>query len=453
MLVLLVGGGVFFLIYCRFIPYRHFGHGIEVLTGKYDDPDAPGQINHFQALTSALAATIGMGNISGVAVALSTGGPGAVFWMWMTAVVGMATKYFTCTLSIMYRGYDTDGQIQGGPMYYITEGLGKKWKPLAIFFSLAGLIGCTPMFQANQMTQMIRDILLADSGWLGYNTMVLSGTSLSEAGFRLSDILTGMIIASLVAIVIFGGIRRIAGVASRLVPLMVLIYFTTVLYIVITHIEQVPSAFALIFTDAFTGQAAAGGVVGAVISNGVRRGAFSNEAGMGTEAMAHGAAKTVEPVREGLVGMLEPAIDTLLVCTLTALALLMTGAWTEPGLDGVTMTAVAFGKGVPVVGTAVLMVCVLIFSITTMFTYSYYGTKCLNFLAGAHNAKYYNYFYIFSIFFGSISSISLVINLIDGWFAMMAIPTMISTILLAPKVMEATRSYFARYEEERVSTE
>jgi AGCS family alanine or glycine:cation symporter len=448
-LVLLVGGGIFFLVFCRFMPYRNFRHGIEVLSGKYEDPNAPGDINHFQALSSTLAATVGMGNISGVAIALGIGGPGAIFWMWITALVGMATKYFTCTLSIMYRGKDTSGKIQGGPMYYIVEGLGKKWKPLAIFFSLAGLIGCTPMFQSNQLTQIIRDTILADSGAMGYNTMILANSFITETGFRLSDIYMGIILVILVSLVIFGGIKRIGYVASRLVPLMVLIYIMTVVYIIINHITEVPYYFSLIITDAFkgefaSGEAAFGGALGFMISQGIRRGAFSNEAGIGTEAMAHGAAKTREPVREGLVGMLEPAIDTLLICTMTALALLMTGAWTDTTVDGITMTAVAFSEGIPGIGLYLLIICVFIFSITTMFTYSYYGTKCLNFLVGEHNKHYYNYFYIFSIFIGSITTIDMVINLIDGMFAMMAIPTMIATIMLAPKVMEATRDYFRR---------
>jgi len=443
-LVLLVGGGVFFLLYCRFIPYRHFGHGIEILTGKFDDPDAPGDIDHFQALSSALAATVGMGNISGVAIALGIGGPGAIFWMWITALVGMATKFFTCTLSVMYRGEDTSGKLQGGPMYFIVEGLGKKWKPLAGFFSVAGLIGCTPMFQSNQLTQIIRDTILADRGWLGYDTIYMADTALTTAGFRLSDIIVGLVLVVLVSLVIFGGIKRIGLVASRLVPLMVVIYVLTVLFIIINNIVDLPYYFALIVTDAFSGEAAAGGVLGVVISNGIRRGAFSNEAGIGMEAMAHGAVKTKEPVREGLVAMLEPAIDTLLICTMTAMAILMTGVWTETGVDGITMTALAFDQGVPVFGAYLLILCVLIFSITTMFTYSYYGSKCLNFLAGAHNKHYYNYFYIFTIFLGSITSIDMVINLIDGSFALMAIPTMTASILLAPKVMEATRDYFKR---------
>ncbi len=446
LLVLLVGGGIFFLIYSRFIPYRKFGHGVQVLSGKYEDPDAPGDINHFQALSSTLAATVGMGNISGVAIALGVGGPGAIFWMWITAIVGMATKFFTCTLSIMYRGKDTSGKIQGGPMYYITEGLGKKWKPLAMFFSLAGLIGCLPMFQANQLTQILRDTVYADHNLLGYDVFILSGSVITETGFRLSDILTGLILVALVSLVIFGGIRRIGHVAARLVPLMVMIYIFTVVYIIINNIIDVPYYFWLIVTDAFTGQAAAGGALGVVISNGIRRGAFSNEAGIGTEAMAHGAAKTREPVREGLVGMLEPAIDTLLICTMTAFALLMTGAWTDTTVDGITMTAVAFQTGIPGLGLYLLILCVFIFSITTMFTYSYYGTKCLNFLGGAHRKHYYNYFYVFSIFVGSITTIGMVVNLIDGMFAMMAIPTMIGTILLAPRVIDASRDYFRRKE-------
>lgn len=426
------------------MPYRNFRHGIQVLSGKYEDPTAPGDINHFQALSSTLAATVGMGNISGVAIALGVGGPGAIFWMWITAIFGMATKFFTCTLAIMYRGKDTNGDIQGGPMYYITEGLGRKWKPLAIFFSVAGLIGCTPMFQANQLTQIIRDTMLAERGLLGYNTMLLADSWITETGFRLSDMIMGLILVVLVSTVIFGGIKRIGHVASRLVPLMVLIYIFTVVYIIINNIVDLPYYFWLIVTDAFTGQAAAGGALGVVISNGIRRGAFSNEAGIGTEAMAHGAAKTREPVREGLVGMLEPAIDTLLICSMTAMALLMTGVWTNTEVDGVTMTAVAFERGIPVVGPYLLLVCVFIFSITTMFTYSYYGTKCLNFLGGAHRKHYYNYFYIFSIFIGSITSIDMVVNLVDGMFAMMAIPTMLGTILLAPKVVEASKDYFMR---------
>ncbi len=441
LVALLVGGGLFFVVISRFQPYRYFGHALAVLTGKYDDPEAEGDINHFQALSAALAATVGMGNIGGVAVAITMGGPGAIFWMWVSAMVGMATKFFTCTLAIMYRGKDSLGKTQGGPMYVITEGLGKKWKPLAIFFSICGLIGCTPIFQANQLTQIVRDEIL-----------IPMQLATPEAHF-FADLVVGLILMTLVAIVIFGGIKRIGNVAAMLVPFMVALYVIGVVYILLINYQVVPDFLMMIVTDAFrgeyiNGEAAFGGALGAVIIIGVRRAAFSNEAGIGTESMAHGAAKTNEPVREGLVAMLEPAIDTLLVCTMTALAILITGVWQTTDGDGVTLTASAFSAGIPYVGVPILIVCVIIFALTTMFTYSYYGGKCLGFLIGAEYKPYYNYFYILSIVFGSVMSIGAVINILDTMFAMMAIPTMLSSILLAPKVVAAAKDYFRRLEEE-----
>ncbi|MEX0929903.1 MAG: alanine/glycine:cation symporter family protein, partial [Balneolales bacterium] len=430
--ILLGGGGLYFLLYSRFLPYRHMSHGIEVLSGKYVDPDAPGDITPLQALSSALAATVGMGNIGGVAIAIVVGGPGALFWMWVSALIGMATKFFTCTLSIMYRGRDSSGKLQGGPMYYITEGLGPKWKPLAAFFSFSGLVGCLPMFQANQLTQILRN-----------DFIIPNGLATADAHL-LSDFVVGLILVGIISIVIFGGIKRIGQVAMSLVPLMVLVYVGAVLYIISLHVAEIPYYLTLIVTDAFSGQAAAGGAVGSVIVTGFRRAAFSNEAGIGTEAMAHGAAQNSEPVREGLVGMLEPAIDTLLVCTMTALAILMTGVWQTSDMDGISLTSQAFSAAMPVAGSYILLFCVLVFSITTMFTYSYYGTKCLGFLIGAERQHYYNYFYMFSILFGSIASITAVISMIDGMFAMMAIPTMTATLLLSPKVYQATVDYFNR---------
>ncbi len=433
LLVLLIGGGLYFVIHSRFQPYKYFKHSIQVITGKYDDPDAPGDINHFQALSSALAATVGMGNISGVAIAISMGGPGALFWMWISALVGMMTKFYTCTLAVMYRGTDSSGKLQGGPMYVIREGLGEKWKPLAMMFALCGLIGCTPMFQSNQLTQIIRDKLLVPYG------VVDAGATFT------SDAMIGLFLVGLVSLVIFGGIKRIGIVAAKLVPLMVILYSGAVLYIVISNLTEVPAMFALIISDAFTGTAVMGGAVGEVIRTGIRRAAFSNEAGIGTEALAHGAAKTNEPVREGLVAMIEPVIDTLIVCTMTGLAILITGVWVDTSADGVTLTAMAFTEGIPgSLGLILLVVCVLIFSLTTMFTYSYYGTKCLGFLIGAERQHWYNYFYIFSIWFGAVASINAVISLVDGAFALMAIPTMTSTLLLSPKVRVAAKEYFAK---------
>lgn len=437
LLLLLLGGGLYFLCYSNFIPFKYFRHGLDVLRGKYDDPDDPGQINHYQALSTALAATVGMGNISGVAVAITTGGPGAIFWMWVSAVIGMATKFFTCTLAIMYRGKDEQGEVQGGPMYVITEGLGEKWRPLAMFFSIAGLIGMLPIFQANQFTQILGDVLLVPNG--------------IETSFD-TNLITGLIITLLVSMVIFGGIKRIGKVAGSMVPMMVVLYFISVFYIVLANFDAVPESFTLIFQDAFTGDAVLGGALGAIIIAGARRAAFSNEAGIGTAPMAHGAAKTVEPVREGLVAMLGPFIDTIVVCTLTALAILITGAWQDSESNGVTVTVNAFDKAIPGFGIYILVICVTIFATTSLFSYSYYGTKCLSFIVGVKYKKLYNYFYVGTIVFGATASLTAIISLIDASYALMSIPTMVSAILLSPQVKKEAKKYFRKLEEERRQT-
>ena len=434
LLIILIGGGLYLLILSRFLPFRFFGHAIQVLRGKYDDPNDPGQISHFQALTTALSATVGMGNIAGVAVAISLGGPGAIFWMWISAVIGMSTKFFTSTLAIMFRGKDSKGELQGGPMYFIVEGLGKSWKPLAIMFSVCGLIGALPVFNVNQLTQAINDILLIPNG--------------IETGFT-TNLIIGLILVAITSIVILGGLNRISKIASKLVPSMVILYFVLVLIILVVNIDVVPKYLTLIFTDAFagnnySGEPFLGGVTGALILLGIRRGAFSNEAGIGTAPMAHGAAKTDEPIREGLVAMLGPAIDTLFVCTLTALAILVTGVWQTTDVNGVSLTASAFNNVMPGIGKYLLLICIAIFSISSLFSYSYYGTKCISFLFGADKKHYYNYFYIVSIIIGATTSLSMMINLIDGVFALMAIPTMIATVIMGPRVMKETKSYIKR---------
>jgi AGCS family alanine or glycine:cation symporter len=434
LLILLIGGGLYLLFRIRFLPFWYLGHAIAVLIGRYDDENDEGQITHFQALTTALSATVGMGNISGVAVAIFIGGPGAVFWMWVSAVIGMSTKFFTASLSVMYRGKDSNGELQGGPMYFITEGLGKNWKPLAIFFSIAGLVGALPVFNVNQLTQAINDIVLKPNGW--YH------------GFY-SDLTIGFVLLGITAIVIIGGISRISKTASKLVPAMVVLYFIMVLGILAANIEVVPKYLAMIFTDAFSasffqGDAFLGGAIGGLILLGIKRGAFSNEAGIGTAPMAHGAAKTNEPIREGLVAMLGPAIDTLIVCTLTALAILVTGVWQSSDANGVSLTATAFENGLPLYGKYGLLLCIVIFSISSLFSYSYYGTKCMSFIFGAHNKKYYNIIYIISILMGATTSLSMMINLIDTFFALMAIPTMLATIIMAPRVIKEAKAYFSR---------
>ncbi|NMH86129.1 alanine/glycine:cation symporter family protein [Flavivirga algicola] len=431
LVILLIGGGLYLLVLSRFLPFRFIGHAIQVLRGKYDDPNDPGQISHFKALTTALSSTIGMGNIAGVAVAISVGGPGAMFWMWVSAIVGMSTKFFTSTLAVMYRGKDSKGELQGGPMYFITEGLGKHWKPLAAMFSFFGMIGALPVVNVNQLTQAINDIILVPNG------IVVS---------LKSNLVIAFVLVSLTSVIILGGLKRISNAASKLVPSMVLLYFALVLFILISNYDVVPKYFIMIFTDAFaanhfTDEPFLGGVLGALILLGIRRGAFSNEAGIGTAPMAHGAAKTDEPVREGLVAMLGPAIDTLVVCTLTALAILVTGVWETTPDNGVSLTASAFTYAMPGYGKYLLMLCVLIFSVSSLFSYAYYGTKCMSFLVGAEKKYYYNYMYIISIVLAATTPFSVMLNLIDGTFALMAIPTMLSTLILAPKVVKEFKRY------------
>jgi AGCS family alanine or glycine:cation symporter len=321
MVALLLGGGGFFLIVSRAMPYRYLGHAFAVMSGRYDTPDEEGELSHFQALAAALSNTMGLGNIAGVALAIVAGGPGAVFWMWISAIVGIATKFFTCSLGVMYRGVDSAGNLQGGPMYVIREALPRSFYPLAVLFSVAGLIGTLPMFQANQLTALVGQTVFdgAPPAWSG--------------------LATGLVLAVLVGVVIFGGLPRVAKVAVRSLPAMVVVYVTMTLYVVLTHITEVPALLWLIVSEAFNPSAVGGGFVGIMLI-GVSRGVFSNEAGVGTEVMAHGAAKTNEPIREGMVATLGPIFDTLLICTCTALVILLAGEWQSPGnLSGITLTA------------------------------------------------------------------------------------------------------------------
>ena len=361
------------------------------------------------------------------------GGPGALFWMWVSAVVGMSTKFFSCTLSILYRGKDDEGNIQGGPMYYIENGLGPKFKPLSILFSLAGLIGCTVMFQSNQLADIIRNEIFIPYGWFSESVMM-------------GNFVQGVIMAILTAIVIFGGIQRIGQVASYMVPIMVVLYLFSGLLVIFNHLSEIPSLFGLIINDAFTGDAVMGGAVGSVIIAGVRRALFSNEAGLGTSDMAHGAAQTKEPVREGLVAMIEPFIDTIVVCTITAMVILASGVWEQEGLNGVTMTTTAFIKELGGFGKFLLLSAVLTFSLSTMMSYSYYGSKCSGYLFGTKSIFYYRCFYIVTIVIGAMITIEFVINLVDGMYAIMAIPTVLGSVLLSGKVMVEARRYFSTLE-------
>lgn len=439
LVVLLVGGGLFFVLHSRALPYRYFGHGFEILTGKYDqDPDSDGDISHFKALATALSGTLGLGNITGVAVAITVGGPGAVFWMWVTAIVGIATKFYTATLGVMFRGPDDAGHIQGGPMYVIREGLGRRWLPLAWLFAVAALFGTLPIFQINQLVQVIRDVVA-----------IPAGITSADEHFTF-DFVLGVLLSGLVFAVVIGRIQRIAAVTSRVVPFMVLFYFGMTALLLLQNLPEIPGALAMIVDDAFSGQSVAGGALGTVILIGVQRGAFSNEAGIGTEVLAHGAAKTREPVREGLVAMVGPFIDTLVVCTCTALAILVTGVWQGDAI-GVTLTSEAYETAFPGVGGYLLVVMVFFLSLSTVLTFSYYGAKCTGFLFGTRYETAYIWFYTLLIIAGAVASLRAVIGLIDGMYATMAIPTMVSTLLLAPKVRSAARDYFRRLREEKAA--
>jgi alanine or glycine:cation symporter, AGCS family len=446
-LFLLILGGLFFFFYSRFLPYKYLGHAIAILRGKYDNPNDPGQISAYEALSTALASTVGMGNIAGVAAAISIGGPGALFWMWVTAFVGMSTNFFTSTLAVMYRGKDSAGQIQGGPMYVIREALGKPWFPLAALFCVCAMVGCLPIFQANQLTQVIIDI--------GVTSPEIKAASFHIGGFEVNTakFVIGFVLMIISGVVIIGGIQRIGSWAGKMVPLMIVVYFFSVLAIIFIHIDEVPHYLWLVITDAFAanhyrGEPALGGIVGGLIVAGVRRASFSNEAGIGTAPMALGASKSSEPIREGLVSMASPAVDTLLVCTLTALAILVTGVWQTSGASGVTLTATAFESSLGMTGKILLLVSAFFFAITSLFSYSYYGNKAISFLVGVKAGKYYDYFYLSTIVFGAIVSMDVVMNIIDVAYALMAFPTMISGFILAPKVLKEARAYFKRLDKE-----
>ncbi|GAB4192513.1 MAG: sodium:alanine symporter family protein [Wenzhouxiangellaceae bacterium] len=432
LVVLLVGGGLYFAIHSRLRPYRYLGHSIALLRGRYDNPDDPGQVSHAQALSTALSGTLGLGNIAGVAIAIGVGGPGAVFWMWVTAIIGVATKFYTASLAVMYRGHDSAGVLQGGPMYVIREGLGPRWYPLAALFCVAGLIGALPLFQVNQTVQLLRDVVAVPAGWAAADDHLWF------------DLLSSGVIAGLVIAVVLGRIQRIGKVTVRLVPSMVFFYLLLTLMVLLRHWSEVPAMLWLIISDAFSGDAVAGGAIGTVIMIGVRRGAFSNEAGIGTESLAHGAAKTQQPIREGVVAMAGPVIDTLIVCTCTALIILLTGVWRVAGeVQGVSLTAQAIEQVFPGTGQYLLLIMVALLSFSTMVTYWFYGVKCVGFLVGARYQHFYTPVYAICIVLGAVVSMDLVNGLIVGMYAVMAIPTMLSTFMLAGSVRDAATGYFA----------
>lgn len=427
MFILLIGGGLFLVFYSRFVPYRFFGHAIAITAGKYDDKSAKGEVSSFQALSAAVAATVGLGNISGVAIAIHDGGPGVVFWIWMTALLGMCIKFYSCSLSIMYRGTDSDGKLQGGPMFYITQGMGKMAKPLATFFSIFGLVGFLGVFTANQFTETFMSVIEPQ------NTVYAA----SEFSWKLG---IGIALALITSFVIFGGLTKIAKVASAIVPFMVVLYLLAVVVVMGMNPTEIFPALKMILSEAWNFDTAVTGGFWGLVIIGIRRAMFSNEAGLGSAPMYHGQSKNDEPIREGLVAMLGPFIDTIMVCTFTAVVIILSGAYLEDS-SGIVMTLSAFESSLFSVGDDLLMIIVSAFALSTLFTYSYYGVKSLSYLTNAKIGRLYNWFFVIMIVFAAVASLELVKNLIDLSYALMVIPNMIAVLYLAPRVNRAMKKY------------
>jgi AGCS family alanine or glycine:cation symporter len=424
MIILILATGLFLSIGLRFMPVRHLGYGFKELW-KGRKPEGEGDITPFSALMTSLSATVGIGNIAGVATAIFMGGPGALFWMWMTALVGMATKYAEAVLAVKYREKDARGNHIGGPMFYIRNGLGPKWAWLggafAVFGAIAGF-GIGNGIQSNSVADAL------------------------ESTFSIPPMVTGIVLATIVGLVLIGGIRRISEFASALVPFMALTYIVAGLIVILMNISSVPEAITMIVKHAFTPIAATGGFAGAAvlaaIRFGVARGIFSNEAGIGSAPIAHAAAQTDSPVRQGTVAMLGTFIDTLILCTITGLVIMLTGAW-QSGENGATLTSLAFETALPGVGAYVVSLGLALFAFTTILGWSYYGEKCAEYLFGVRVIVWYRLLWVVTVYFGADVELNFMWLLADTLNAMMALPNLIALLLLSPVVFKLTRDYFA----------
>jgi alanine or glycine:cation symporter, AGCS family len=499
LIVFLVGTGLYLTLRLGFIQVRYLMHSFRCVSGKYDDPSEAGDITHFQALCAALSATVGVGNIAGVATAIALGGPGAVFWMWVTAVAGMATKYTSCSLALRYRIIHKDGSASGGPMYFLEQGLNMKWlgNAFAFFAGVAALgIGCA--VQSNSVYDGLA-LVIPES----IKAHTIPGGLPLVGGVPYIKLAVGIILSVLVGVVIIGGIKRIAQVASKVVPIMAVFYVGSALIILITHAEHIPAALGEIFKYAFTPLAAGGGFFGVVVARtlqkGVARGVFSNESGIGSAPMAHAAAKTKEMAREGFVAMIGPFIDTLVICTMTALVILITGVWkvndhqgnmiygpgavglpvevsigdvqfkvvgdstnglvpiidpTRTSADGEqsyyriptssSLTATAFERGLGPFGLWVVVIGLILFSYSTMISWSYYGDRCSEYLLGPKSIKPYKWLFCFVIIVGTMSGLELLWKITEVLNSLMAIPNLIALLALSGLVAKETKDYIQR---------
>lgn len=436
-LIWLLVGAIFFTLFNRFVNFTAFKHAIDVVRGRYDDPNDPGEVSHFQALTAALSGTVGVGNIAGVAMAISVGGPGATFWMILAGLLGMSSKFVECTLGVKYRNENENGSVSGGPMYYLSKGLAKKGMPglgkvLAVFFAIAcvgGSFGGGNMVQINQATSQFIEVTGGESSFIYDNSWIF-----------------GLIMAAVVGMIIIGGIKSIAKVTDKVVPFMVGIYMLAALIILVVNFSQIPTAFSEIFSGAFAPSAVFGGFIGVLIQ-GFKRAAFSNEAGIGSASIAHSAARTDEPISEGVVALLEPFIDTVVVCTMTALVIVITGVYdpTASSSAGIQLTSTAFGSVIPWF-PIVLSVAVILFALSTMISWSYYGLKAWTFLFGENRAAEYSYKTIFCLFIvvGSAMSIGSVFDFGDAMIFAMCFPNILGLYILAPEIRNDLNVYMEK---------
>ena len=434
----LIAGGVFFTIYLRFINFRGFKHAIDIVSGKYLNHDDPGQITQFQALATAVSGTVGIGNIAGVAVAISIGGPGATFWLIVAGLLGMSTKLAECTLGVMFRKYD-NGVVSGGPMYYLEKGLSmRNWpklgRGLGIFYAASMVVGCLGignMFQSNQAAAILIDV-----------------TGGSSSFFAAQSWLVGLILAVAVGVVIIGGIQSIAATTSRLVPGMALLYTFTALVVIGMNYTKIPGAFVAIWEGAFDPQGISGGIIGVMII-GFRRAVFSNEAGLGSAAIAHSTARTKEPISEGFVALLEPFIDTVVICTITALVIITTvydPSSAGPSVAGIELTTQAFASTLSWTPVP-LSIAAILFAYSTMIAWSYYGLKAFTYLVGEHRLADLGFklFFLIFVVLGSSIELSSLIDLSDAIVFIVAIPNLLGLYLLAPLIKSELVAYESKY--------
>lgn len=445
LIILILTTGIYLTVRLGGLQIRHLPKALRFMVKN--EEEGHGEVTSFGALCTALSATIGTGNITGVATAIAAGGPGALFWMVVAAFFGMATKYAEGLLAIKYRTIDKEGHVLGGPFYYIENGMGKNWRWLAKIFAFfgagVGLFGIGTFTQVNSIASAVKNFFDPNTE----NAVQMFGNTYSWA-----TVITCIILTVCVGLVVIGGLKRIAKVSEIVVPFMAVLYVVFVLIIMITHITEIPAAIVTIVKSAFTGSALAGGAMGTMVvamQKGIARGIFSNEAGLGSAPIAAAAAVTKEPVRQGLVSMTGTFIDTIIICTMTGISVVLAGTWNDPNLEGVEITMVAFQKGLPfapVVASFILMLCLVFFAFTTILGWNYYGERCMEYLFNRNKkvVMTYRWLYILAVFIGPYMTVAAVWNIADIFNALMALPNLIALLVLSNVVVKETKDYFAR---------